>query len=81
MNNKIPRKVIDVTGVELTPGDPKGCLGNGEQGFECCCDESDYFLLCFPEFYLEVKEILENKAYMIKKTRNFNNPRPFPVGR
>ena len=51
MDKKIPEKVIDVTGVELTPGKPDVCFGNGEQGFECCCDECDYFLLCFPEFY------------------------------
>jgi len=50
MSNNIPKKVIDVTGVELTPGDRVACLGNGRQGFECCCDECDYFLLCFPEF-------------------------------
>ena len=41
---------MDITGVELAPGEPLVCLGNGEQGFECCCDECDYFLLCFPEF-------------------------------
>lgn len=41
---------IDVTGVELAPKKPIVCLGNGEQGYECCCDECDYFLLCFPEF-------------------------------
>ena len=50
MSEKIKKKVIDVTGVELTPGEPDVCLGNGKQGFECCCDECDYFLLCFPEF-------------------------------
>ena len=50
MSEHIPKKVIDVTGIELTPGEPDACLGNGEQGFECCCDESDYYLLCFPEF-------------------------------
>jgi len=50
MNNDIPRKIIDITGVELTPGEPAVCFGNTEQGFECCCDECDYFLLCFPEF-------------------------------
>ena len=43
-------KVIDISGVELTPGEPAICLGNGKQGFDCCCDECDYFLLCFPEF-------------------------------
>ena len=50
MNNDIPRKIIDVIGVELMPGEPLICLGNGEQEFECCCDECDYFMLCFPEF-------------------------------
>ncbi len=54
------KRVIDITGVELTPGEPTVCLGNGEQGFECCCDECDYFLLCFPEFDLKNKE--ENGA-------------------
>ena len=47
---EIPKKVIDVTGVELTPGEPSVCLGNGELGFVCCCDECDYFLLCFPQY-------------------------------
>lgn len=50
MSKVISKKVIDVTGVELTPEKPDACLGNGKQGFECCCDECDYFLLCFPEF-------------------------------
>ncbi len=50
MTKNIPEKVIDVTGVELTPGEPDVCLGNGDQGFECCCDECDYYLFCFPEF-------------------------------
>ena len=44
------KKVIDINGIEITPGEPTVCLGNGEQGFECCCDECDYYLLCFPEF-------------------------------
>ena len=50
MSKNIPKKVIDITGTELTPGKPTVCLGNGEQGLECCCDECDYFLRCFPEF-------------------------------
>ena len=49
-NNDIPRKITDITGIELMPEKPTLCLGNGEQGFECLCDECDYFLLCFPEF-------------------------------
>jgi len=43
-------EIFDNDDVELTPGKPDVCLGNGEQGFECCCDECDYFLSCFPEF-------------------------------
>ena len=50
MSQDIFKKVIDITGIELTPGEPDVCLGNGEQGFECCCDECDYYLICFPEF-------------------------------
>ena len=38
--------IIDVTGIELTPGNlGKDCLGNGEHG-ECCCDECDYYRCC-----------------------------------
>ena len=50
MGEKIQEKIIDATGIELSPENPAVCLGNGEQGFECCCDECDFFLLCFPEF-------------------------------
>ena len=56
MDKNIPKRVIDVTGVELTPGERSVCLGNGEQGFECCCDECSYYLLCFPEFDLKIEE-------------------------
>ena len=50
MSKNIPKKIIDITGIELTPGQPAVCLGNGEQGLECCCDGCNYYLLCFPEF-------------------------------
>lgn len=43
------------TGIELCPsfhGDE--CPGNGEHpGLECCCDECDYYLFCFPDWNLE----------------------------
>jgi len=54
--NKNSKKITDITGVELAPGEPDACLGNGDREFECCCDECDYFLLCFPEFDPENKE-------------------------
>ena len=50
MKTNLPKKVIDISGVELTPGEPKVCLGNGEQDFACCCDECDFLLFCFPEY-------------------------------
>ncbi len=56
MGKNIQKGIIDVTGVELMPGEPDVCLGNGEQGFECYCDECDYYLFCFPEFYPKTKE-------------------------
>ena len=65
MNNDIPRKVIDITGVELTPEEPDICLGNGEWGFECCCDECDYYLLCFTDFNPKNKE--RNKKFQQKR--------------
>ena len=56
MSEVILKKTIDVTGVELMPEEPAVCLGNGKQGLECCCDECDYYLFCFPEFYPKSKE-------------------------
>ena len=42
--------VIDPTGAILMPGDPEKCEGNGEHpDFECCCDECDHYLTCFPD--------------------------------
>ena len=66
MDKNIQKKVIDITGIELTPGEPTVCLGNGEQGFECCCDECDCYLLCFTDFNPKNKErnIAENKVYI-----------------
>ena len=50
--------LIDVTGIELTPGNcGNDCLGNGEHfddrgnPIECCCDECDYMLCCLPNFH------------------------------
>mgnify|MGYP006967366314 FL=1 len=41
------------TGVELRPSfHGKDCPGNGERpGIECCCDECDHFLTCFPDWH------------------------------
>ena len=50
MSKNIQKKEVDITNAELIPGKPTACLGNGKQGFECCCDECDYYLLCFPAF-------------------------------
>ena len=40
------------TGILLTPSlHGEACLGNGlYSGYECCCDECDYFLTCFPDW-------------------------------
>ena len=71
MSKNIQKRVIDITGVELMPGEPTVCLGNGEQGFECCCDECDYYLLCFPEFDLKSKEDIaigkDNRTKQLEK--------------
>ncbi len=48
---------MDESNILLNPGNHgENCKGNGEtcdeKGnlIECCCDECDYFLECFPEF-------------------------------
>ena len=71
MNKNTQGKIIDITGIELSPGKPTVCLGNGEQGFECCCDECDYFLLCFPEFDVQIKgeNIDESKDNTTKQSK------------
>ncbi len=56
MSKNIQKMVTDITGIELMPGEPTVCLGNGEHCFECCCDECDHYLLCFPEFDPKSKE-------------------------
>ena len=69
MNKNMQEKIIDITGIELTPGEPTVCLGNGKQVFDCCCDECDHFLLCFPEFDVKIKtdNIAISKDYTTKK--------------
>ena len=72
------KRVADITGVELRPGEPSACLGNGDQGFECCCDECDYYSLCFPEFNLINEEKIDgielpppSKRHKIRMNRIF----------
>lgn len=48
------KTIKDPSGAILHPGEPKTCEGNGQHG-ECCCDECDYFLLCFPQFDIQTK--------------------------
>ncbi len=50
MGKNVQKRAIDISGIELMPGESTVCLGNGEQDFECCCDECNYYLFCFPEF-------------------------------
>lgn len=43
------------SGIRLCPSfHGQNCLGNGNHPeLECCCDECDYFLVCFPEWSME----------------------------
>ncbi len=51
------KQIIDVTGTPLTPSrQGRKCLGNGEHPeYECCCDECDYYLYCFPQYDWRLK--------------------------
>ena len=46
------KQIIDITGIPLTPSKQgRKCRGNGEHSeYECCCDECDYYLYCFPQY-------------------------------
>lgn len=46
------------TGIELTPSfHGEYCRGNGDQpGYECCCDECDFYLLCFSDWKTVLSE-------------------------
>ena len=51
-NMKQPAEIDPCTGIRLKPGLlGQDCPGNGKHPEqECCCDECDHFLLCFPEW-------------------------------
>ena len=62
-------KIIDVTGVELTPGEPDKCAGN-TQDENCCCDECDHLALCLKYFELKEKEDSEKYEAQIEHLCN-----------
>ena len=56
--------IIDITGIELTPGNHwKDCLGNDEHcneegdSIECCCDECDYMMCCVSNECISCKDL------------------------
>ena len=52
---------LDPSGAVLAQGDLEHCQGNGKhEGFECCCDECDHFLECYPEHQADLEEALED---------------------
>lgn len=65
----VPKLVRDPSGVLLCPGHPKLCLGSGKFGklFECCCDECNYFLQCFPEWAPGGSAWKEEKEDLLRK--------------
>ena len=66
-------KVIDVTGTELTPGDPQNCLGgDNHPEHPLCCDECDYYLACFPEW--DARRGEGEKMFLTKFVRKDGKP-------
>ena len=53
MENSTDNLFIDTTGTVLTPSfHGEKCAGNGEYpGIECCCDECNFYLVCFPDWH------------------------------
>lgn len=55
---RLGEKDVDTcTGIRFCPSfHGRDCPGNGQQqGMECCCDECDYYLICFPEMDVSQK--------------------------
>ena len=47
------KDIIDLeTEITLSPSyHGESCLGSGDfPGYECCCDECDFYLVCFPDW-------------------------------
>ena len=57
------KRIIDVTGTPLTPSKQgRRCKGNGKhKKYECCCDECEYYLYCFPQSDSKPNNIRNNK--------------------
>ena len=59
------KNMIDPSiGILLVPSfHGEACPGNGENPeYECCCDECDFYLECFPDW----EEILDHCTYLSK---------------
>ncbi len=61
--------IIDITGIELTPGNNgRDCKGNGqhldENGciIKCCCDECDYLICCLSDDSVNYNECTDNNC-------------------
>lgn len=48
VGKRVKLHLIDVTGIELFPGNSgKDCPGNGKHNStKCCCDECDFYMCC-----------------------------------
>ena len=63
VNMEEDQNKIDVsTGILPTPSyHGENCFGNGEHpGLECCCDECDFYLACFPDWETYVAQFYAN---------------------
>ena len=51
LQQKSHEATMELLHSNLMPGKPDECQGNGQHpDFECCCDECDYYMLCFPNW-------------------------------
>ena len=62
------QQIVDVTGTLLTPSrQGRKCLGNGKHiGYECCCDECEYYLYCFSQYKHIFKKNWFKKIFLKK---------------
>ena len=63
------KEIMDPTGVPLRPSwQGRRCKGNGfHPEYECCCDECDYFLGCYPQYDWRIKGLRKKIITLLTK--------------
>ncbi|MBE6555487.1 MAG: hypothetical protein E7663_04560 [Ruminococcaceae bacterium] len=89
-NNDIPRKIIDITGVELTPGELPFVLATESKALNAVATNATTFCFVSPDLIQKAKQLTKQKSprpYYDKSnakallTFSYQKPMQLPSGR